>query len=183
VALRADFKFKRISSLALALLCLQFCAFGAAQAASTGDEDGARAGADAILVIKSERRLYLMHEGQPVRSYKIALGLNPVGAKRQEFDFRTPEGRYVIDGRHASSHYFKALHVSYPNAEDLQNAAERHVSAGGDIMIHGLPNRPNRPLSYYETRDWTNGCIALANDDLLELWSIVRTRIPVEIRP
>ena len=139
--------------------------------------------ADSILVVKSERRLYLMRDGQPLRSFKIALGLSPVGPKRQEYDFRTPEGRYMIDARVPSSHYFRALHVSYPNAEDAQQAAARHVAPGGDIMIHGLPNVLHKPIEYYQTRDWTNGCIALSNDDLLEVWSMVRERVPVEIRP
>ena len=138
---------------------------------------------DSILVVKSERRLYLLHAGQPLRSYPVALGLSPVGAKRQEFDFRTPEGHYVIDARQPNSHYFMALHVSYPNSDDREQAAQRHVSTGGDIMIHGLPNVRSRPLSYYQTRDWTNGCIALSNEDLVEVWALVRQRVPVEIRP
>lgn len=139
--------------------------------------------ADSILIFKSERRLYLMHDGVPVRSYAIALGLSPVGAKRQEYDFRTPEGRYFIDARQPNSRYFRALHVSYPNNDDRKQAAERHVSAGRDIMIHGLPNVRQKPLSYYQTQDWTNGCIALSNENLLELWALVHDRIPVEILP
>jgi murein L,D-transpeptidase YafK len=139
--------------------------------------------ADSILIVKSEHRLYLMRGGEPVRSYAIALGLSPVGPKRQEFDFRTPEGHYVIDARRPNSRYFRAMHVSYPNTEDRKQAAERHVSAGRDIMIHGLPNVLQKPLSYYQTQDWTNGCIALSNEDLLEVWALVRDRIAVEIRP
>ncbi len=139
--------------------------------------------ADSILVVKSEHRLYLMRDGQPLRSYAVALGLSPVGPKRQEFDFRTPEGHYVIDARQPNSRYFRALHVSYPNADDRKQAAERHVSAGQDIMIHGLPNVMQKPLSYYQTQDWTNGCIALSNENLLEVWTLVRGKIPVEIRP
>ena len=139
--------------------------------------------ADAILIIKSEHRLYLMHDGLPVRSYTIALGLSPVGPKRQEHDFRTPEGHYVIDARRPNSRYFRALHVSYPNTDDRKQAAERHVSAGRDIMIHGLPNVMQKPSSYYRTQDWTNGCIALSNEDVLELWALVHDRIPVEIVP
>ncbi len=155
-----------------------------AWAASPGAELGGPADrADSLLVVKSEHRLYVMRDGQPLRSYPVALGLSPVGPKRQEYDFRTPEGRYYIDARRPNSHYFRALHVSYPNAEDRRQAAQRHVSPGGDIMIHGLPNVLRKPLSYYQTQDWTNGCIALSNDDLLEVWSMVRERIPVEIRP
>ena len=155
-----------------------------AQAAPAGDAQApAQPLADSILVVKSEHRLYLMHDGLPVRSFPIALGLSPVGPKRQEYDFRTPEGHYVIDERRPNSRYFRALHVSYPNTEDRRQAAERHVSAGRDIMIHGLPNVMQKPLSYYQTQDWTNGCIALSNEDLLELWVLVRGQIPIEIRP
>jgi murein L,D-transpeptidase YafK len=155
-----------------------------ASAASPEAEPGAVADqADSLLIVKSEHRLYVMRDGQPLRSYPIALGLSPVGPKRQEYDFRTPEGRYVIDARRPNSHFFRALHVSYPNAEDRRQAAEHHVSPGGDIMIHGLPNVLHKPLSYYQTQDWTNGCIALSNQDLLEVWSMVRQPIPVEIRP
>ena len=159
----------------------------AAAAANAGSMERAVAPAappaDAILIIKSEHRLYLMHDGLPVRSYSIALGLSPVGAKRQEHDFRTPEGHYVIDARRPNSRYFRALHVSYPNTDDRKQAAERHVSAGRDIMIHGLPNVMQKPLTYYRTQDWTNGCIALSNEDVLELWALVHDRIPVEILP
>jgi murein L,D-transpeptidase YafK len=155
-----------------------------AWAASPGAEQGVPTErADSLLIVKSEHRLYVMRDGQPLRSYPIALGLSPVGPKRQEYDFRTPEGRYVIDARRPNSRYFRALHVSYPNADDRKQAAERHVPPGGDIMIHGLPNVLHRPLAYYQTQDWTNGCIALSNDDLLEVWAMVRERIPVEIRP
>ena len=159
----------------------------AAPAAKAGSMERAVAPAappaDAILIIKSEHRLYLMHDGLPVRSYAIALGLSPVGPKRQEHDFRTPEGRYVIDARRPNSRYFRALHVSYPNTDDRKQAAERHVSAGRDIMIHGLPNVMQKPPSYYRTQDWTDGCIALSNEDVLELWALVHDRIPVEIVP
>jgi len=166
------------------LLALAVLPALSARAGSTGETTGQFAPrVDSILVVKSERRLYLMHDGQPLRSYPIALGLSPVGPKRQEYDFRTPEGRYVIDARQRNSHYFRALHVSYPNADDRRQAAERHVAAGGNIMIHGLPNVPSRPLSYYQTKDWTNGCIALANEDLIEVWDLVQTQVPVEIRP
>lgn len=159
----------------------------AAPNATAGSMESAKAQAsplaDSILIFKAERRLYLMHDGVPVRSYAIALGLSPVGPKRQEYDFRTPEGRYVIDARQPNSRYFRALHVSYPNNDDRKHAAERHVSAGRDIMIHGLPNVRQKPLSYYQTQDWTNGCIALSNENLLELWALVHDRIMVEILP
>lgn len=139
--------------------------------------------ADEILVVKGERRLYLLRGGSPVKSYKIALGLDPIGHKEREGDFRTPEGRYRLDGRNASSDYYLALHVSYPNASDLRHARSRHWSPGGSIMIHGMPNVPKHPLDYYRRSDWTNGCIALSNDDMLEIWLLTRPDMPIEIRP
>ena len=139
--------------------------------------------ADTILIVKHERKLYLLRDNQPLRSYRIALGLSPSGAKEREWDFRTPEGSYVIDFRLEHSHYFKALHISYPSPADLKRSSAQHLSAGGDIFIHGDPNRPTKPLSYYRTRDWTNGCIALSDEDLQDLWNLTAGQTNVEIVP
>ena len=139
--------------------------------------------ADAILIVKHERKLYLLRDNSPLRTYRIALGLSPTGAKEREWDFRTPEGSYVIDFRLEHSHYFKALHISYPSAADLKRSSALHRPAGGDIFIHGEPNQPTKPVSYYKTRDWTNGCIALADEDLQDLWNLTAGKTPVEIVP
>jgi murein L,D-transpeptidase YafK len=139
--------------------------------------------ADTILVVKHERKLYLLHDSFPLRSYRIALGLSPTGAKEHQWDFRTPEGSYIVDFRQEHSHYFKALHISYPSAADLKRSSALHQPAGGDIFIHGEPNRPTKPVSYYKTRDWTNGCIALADEDLQELWELTGGKTRVEIVP
>ena len=139
--------------------------------------------ADTILVVKHERKLYLLHDSFPLRSYRIALGLSPTGAKEHQWDFRTPEGSYIVDFRREHSHYFKALHISYPSAADLKRSSALHQPAGGDIFIHGEPNRPTKPDSYYKTRDWTNGCIALADEDLQELWELTEGKTRVEIVP
>jgi murein L,D-transpeptidase YafK len=139
--------------------------------------------ADAILIVKHERKLYLLHDNSPLRSYRIALGLTPTGAKERRWDFRTPEGSYIIDFRLEHSHYFKALHISYPSPADLKRSSALHFPAGGDIFIHGEPNRPTKPVSYYQTRDWTNGCIALSDEDLQELWDLTAGQTPVEIVP
>ncbi len=139
--------------------------------------------ANAILIVKHERKLYLLRDNNPLRSYRIALGLSPTGAKEHQWDFRTPEGSYIIDFRVEHSHYFKSLHISYPSPADLKRSSALHRSAGGDIFIHGEPNRPDKPISYYKTRDWTNGCIALADEDLQELWELTAGRTPVEIVP
>ncbi len=139
--------------------------------------------ADAILVVKHERTLYLLHDSVPLRSYHIALGLSPIGAKEHRWDFRTPEGSYIIDFRLEHSHYFKSLHISYPSPADLKRSSALHLPAGGDIYIHGEPNKPTKPDSYYKTRDWTNGCIALSDEDLQDLWELTAGQTPVEIVP
>jgi murein L,D-transpeptidase YafK len=139
--------------------------------------------ADAILIVKHERKLYLMRDNYPLRSYRIALGLSPTGAKEHQWDFRTPEGSYIIDFRQEHSHYYKALHVSYPGPPDLKRSSALHMPAGGSIFIHGEPNRPTKPTDYYKTKDWTNGCIALSNEDLQEVWELTAGRTPVEIVP
>jgi len=159
------------------VLLLGFYGQNAARASSPGPR------ADSILIVKHERKLYLLRDNNPVRSYRIALGLSPTGAKEHEWDFRTPEGSYYIDFRQEHSHYFKALHISYPGPADLKRSSALHLPTGGDIFIHGEPNRPNKPDSYYKTRDWTNGCIALSNEDLQDLWNMTADRMPVEIVP
>jgi murein L,D-transpeptidase YafK len=139
--------------------------------------------ADAVLVDKSERRLYLLRNGEPFRSYRIALGLAPNGHKEREGDFRTPEGRYTIYRRNPESEFFLSLGISYPDEDDVRRARQQGVRPGGAIMIHGLPNVPKKPASYYQSADWTDGCIALSNDDMLEVWLLTRPNIPIEIRP
>ena len=139
--------------------------------------------ADTVLVVKSERRLYLLRGGQPFRSYRVALGLIPTGHKEHEGDWRTPEGHYLLDLRKPDSEYFLAIRVSYPNLDDEARARHRRLKPGGSIMIHGLPNVPKHPLDYYRSADWTDGCIALANEDMLEVWLLTRPNTPIEIRP
>src|ERR1700723_2878588 len=139
--------------------------------------------ADTILIVKHERKLYLLRDNSPLRSYRIALGLSPAGAKEHEWDFRTPEGSYIVDFRQEHSHYFKALHISYPSAADLKRSAAQHQRVGGNIFIHGEPNQPTKPVSYYKTRDWTNGCIALSDEDLLDVWNLTAGPTRVEIVP
>src|SRR5690606_21434670 len=118
-----------------------------------------------------------------LRSFPVALGLAPTGHKEREGDFRTPEGDYVLSGRNPNSDFFLAIQVSYPGPEDLRRAAARGVSPGGQIMIHGLPNRMSRPLDYYRSRDWTNGCIAVSNSDMVDIWLMTPDSIPIQILP
>ena len=139
--------------------------------------------ADTILIVKHERKLYLLRDNNLLASYRIALGLSPTGAKEHQWDFRTPEGSYVIDFRREHSHYFKALHISYPSREDLKRSTAQHLHPGGDIFIHGEPNQPSKPAAYYRTRDWTNGCIALSDEDLQEVWDLTEGQTSVVIVP
>jgi murein L,D-transpeptidase YafK len=137
------------------------------------------------VVKKSERKLVLIKDGAPLRQYRVALGDNPFGPKMQEGDERTPEGEYILDWRNPNSSYYKAIHVSYPNERDVQFARAMGVSPGGMIMIHGLPSYVRSPaiLREYNGRDWTNGCIAVTNQEMDEIWSLVRDGTPIQILP
>jgi len=133
--------------------------------------------------MKSDRRLQLLFEGRVVRAYRIALGARPEGHKEREGDERTPEGRYTIDARNPASDFFLSLHVSYPNAEDRARARARGVSPGGDIMIHGLPNHWGWIGPLHRLFDWTDGCMAVTNGEMQEIWDSVPVGTPIEIRP
>jgi murein L,D-transpeptidase YafK len=139
--------------------------------------------ADRVVVHKAERKLYLYHGKQLIGAYRVALGLNPVGQKEREHDFRTPEGRYSLARRNTRSEYFLAIQVSYPNKEDERRARKNHWAPGGAIMIHGLPNAPRHPPAYYDSNDWTDGCIALSNSDMVEVWMRTQENVPIEILP
>ncbi|HEX6994013.1 MAG TPA: L,D-transpeptidase family protein [Gammaproteobacteria bacterium] len=139
--------------------------------------------ADEVLVVKSERKLYLLKDGEVLREFDISLGLMPVGPKQREGDYRTPEGRYVLESRNPSSDYFLSIKVSYPNAEDRARAKALGVDPGGQIMIHGLPNNPRRDEKSYLGWDWTDGCIAVSNSDMIDIWLMTQDSTPIEIRP
>jgi murein L,D-transpeptidase YafK len=138
---------------------------------------------DRVVVRKSERRLYLMHGGNLVRSYHVSLGLNPVGQKERSGDFRTPEGSYRLDQRNERSDYFLSIRVSYPNESDLRRARAHRWDTGGSIMIHGEPNFLKHDPEYYLHHDWTDGCIAVSNADMLEIWMLVPDGVPIDILP
>jgi murein L,D-transpeptidase YafK len=142
---------------------------------------GARA--DRLLVLKSERRLILLKDGAELRSYRIALGGNPIGHKIRRGDSRTPEGVYTIDYRNPRSAYHRSLHISYPNAADRAAAKAARVSPGGDIMIHGIRNGMGWLGDQHRRVDWTDGCIAVTNPEIEEIWRAVADGTPIEIRP
>jgi lipoprotein-anchoring transpeptidase ErfK/SrfK len=139
--------------------------------------------ADSIVVEKGARRLTLFREGIPVVSYAVALGGSPVGHKERAGDRRTPEGLYRIDGRNANSRFHLGLHVSYPNAADRARAAQLGVPTGGDIMIHGLPNGQGAVGAAHRQYDWTNGCVAVTDEEIEEIWSSVPVGTPIRILP
>lgn len=139
--------------------------------------------ADSVLVVKSERKLYLLKGDEVLREMAISLGLAPRGHKQREGDSRTPEGRYVLETRNSSSDYFLSIKVSYPNAEDRARARAAGVDPGGQIMIHGLPNQPRHDEQSYLGWDWTDGCIAVSNSDMIDIWLMTRESTPIEIRP
>lgn len=140
---------------------------------------------DFILVEKGARALHLMRDGTPVRSYRVALGRNPEGPKRRQGDGRTPEGLYRIDWRNPDSRFHLSLHISYPGPEDVAEARRLGVPPGGDIMIHGLPNgvSPELAARDHPRLDWTEGCIALTNAEIEELWALVPNGTPIRIDP
>lgn len=138
---------------------------------------------DRVLVLKDERRLMLIDDGQVVRDYAVALGFEPVGHKQREGDGRTPEGRYVIDWRNPHSQFHRSLHISYPDAGDRAAAAARGEDPGGAIMIHGLPADAGWIGAAHALKDWTAGCIAVTNDEIEEIWRLVPDGTPIEIRP
>jgi murein L,D-transpeptidase YafK len=139
--------------------------------------------ADQVLVLKSEHTLKLMAHGTVIRTYKVALGGEPVGAKQQQGDHKTPEGQYILDRRNPQSRFYRSLHISYPNERDKLEAAKRGVDPGGDIMIHGLPNGFGWLGALHRAHDWTDGCIAVTNAEMDEIWKLVPDGTPIEIRP
>jgi murein L,D-transpeptidase YafK len=138
---------------------------------------------DSILVFKSQREMHVYGKGKKTKTYIISLGSQAVGKKRQEGDYKTPEGRYTINDKNANSIYHKNLGVSYPNENDRNYARRNHLEAGGDIKIHGLPNKPKFSPEAYLRNDWTWGCIAVSNEEIDELYRYVSTGTPIVIFP
>ena len=139
--------------------------------------------ADAILVIKSERRLYLMKDNELLEKFKVTFGGNPKGHKEAEGDEKTPEGHYRLGYKNLKSRFYKSIHISYPNRKDRANAKRLGVKPGGDIMIHGQKNGWEWATPLAQLFSWTNGCIALSNKDMDKIWMRVDPGIPIEIRP
>ncbi|MEZ5560349.1 MAG: L,D-transpeptidase family protein [Pseudomonadales bacterium] len=163
------------------LIFFTFCAFALASLTPRARADGPVI--DRVIIDKTKRTLMLLNGSETVRSYRVALGGEPSGPKRREGDQRTPEGTYTIDARNPESDFFLSLRISYPNEQDQARARAAGYKPGGQIMIHGLPNGLGWMGSRYMGRDWTDGCIAVTNSEMLEIWRLVDVGTPVEIRP
>jgi murein L,D-transpeptidase YafK len=136
-----------------------------------------------VIVHKAQRTLSLMDGSTLLKSYRISLGREPVGPKRVEGDGKTPEGSYSIDYRKADSAFHRALHISYPSAADTAAAASNGKTPGGLIMIHGLRNGSGWIGRLHLFSDWTDGCVAVTDREIEELWAAVPDGTPVELRP
>ncbi len=139
--------------------------------------------ADLVVVNKSDKRLYLYKNRQILASFSVVFGASPHGHKQQEGDERTPEGRYILDFKKSASGYYKSIHISYPNAQDIASAKRRGVAPGGFVMIHGQRNGFGWASVLTQRFNWTNGCIALSNEDMESVWKTVEVGTPIEIRP
>lgn len=135
-----------------------------------------------IVILKSRRRLMLARAGAVLHTFPICLGTHPKGPKRAAGDGRTPEGNYRIDAFNDQSRYYRALHISYPNAEDERLAAAVGLAPGGNIEIHGMPPDFDDYDPAFFTRDWTEGCIAVSNRAIDTIWKTVALDTPVDIR-
>jgi murein L,D-transpeptidase YafK len=146
-------------------------------------QGSAKQEADKILIVKSARTMTLLRGGKTLKTYKVALGTVPIGPKRIEGDHKTPEGNYVIDAKNAHSRFHLALHISYPGAADMETARKLGSRPGGAIMIHGLASSFAYLGPLHRQTDWTDGCIAVTNAEIEEIWKLVPVGTRVEIRP
>lgn len=164
----------RTSALTVAFGCLLVLSFA---------KQPTQVKADRVVVSKEQRTLQVMAGGKLLKSYKVALGGDPVGPKTRRGDHKTPEGVYLLDHRNSHSQFYKSIHISYPNALDRARAAKLHAAPGGDIFLHGLPNGYGAIGSAHRLKDWTDGCIAVTDEEMDEIWQLVPDGTPIEIKP
>ena len=140
--------------------------------------------ADYVVVKKAERKLYLYRGSEILKTYRVSLGKQPDGHKERSGDSRTPEGIYTLDWRNPNSKFFRSIHISYPNPTDRYDARERGDAPGGAIMIHGQPTSwKEKAVLLFHDDDWTEGCIAVQNHEMLEIWEAVEDGTTIEIIP
>ncbi|WP_417763592.1 L,D-transpeptidase family protein [Shewanella sp.] len=138
---------------------------------------------DLVVIKKSKSTMQLLQHGKVLKQYRIAMGDQPAGHKLKEGDQRTPEGRYVLDYKKPNSSYYRAIHISYPNDEDIFRARALGINPGGQIMIHGENPHSLLPAEEAQQYNWTNGCIAVTNKQMDEIWQLVKAGTPIEIWP
>ena len=138
---------------------------------------------DLVRVNKTDKKMYLLDENKIVKEYKVVFGANPKGHKEKEGDEKTPEGKYILDYKKEDSAFYKAIHISYPNENDIAKAKEKGVEPGGLIMIHGQKNGFGWLSWLSQNFNWTNGCIAVTNKEMDEIWNLVKVGTPIEILP
>ncbi len=138
---------------------------------------------DKIFIEKSKRTLSLMSGNEVLKTYKVALGSQPIGPKDRQGDHKTPEGLYFVDRKVPNSTFYKALHLSYPSPADRAHAKRLGLSPGGDVEIHGLGAKFGFIGAAHRLHDWTDGCIALTNEEIDEIYPQIAVGTPVEIKP
>jgi murein L,D-transpeptidase YafK len=169
-------------AIAAVLAAGMFGVHGARAEALSGDLPG-NLRADKVVVLKGARQLLLLSGDRVIKSFRIALGRNPDGPKIRAGDGRTPEGHYVLDRRNPASRFHRSIHISYPAPVDIERSRALHASPGGDIMIHGVPPGAEPLGSDQADQDWTEGCIALSNPEIDEIWGQVSDGTPIDILP
>jgi murein L,D-transpeptidase YafK len=169
----------KISRVSLALLLF----LPVLQSAALAQIAAPREKVDLILIVKSAHTMTLMNHGQALKTYHVALSTVPVGAKERVGDHKVPEGKYIIDAKKPVSRFHLALHISYPNAADRVRAKKLGVDPGGEIEIHGLEKKYAWMGALHREKDWTDGCIAVTDAEIEEIYPQVAVGTAVEIRP
>lgn len=160
------------------LLAFLSCGLGSAQSVALRQMH-----ADRVVVLKKERTLQLLRQGKVLKTFKVALGGDPIGPKTRQGDHKTPEGVYILDFRNAHSQFYKSIHISYPNQRDRDEAHKNGVPPGGDVFVHALPNGYGAIGAAHRLKDWTDGCVAVTDEEMDEIWRSVSNGIPIEIKP
>jgi murein L,D-transpeptidase YafK len=160
---------------------LTVCLLFASMARQSGAQTSLHA--DEVVVLKKDRTLELLSQGKVIKTYRVALGGDPVGPKARQGDHKTPEGAYVLDFRNAHSRFYKSIHISYPSEHDRALARSKGVMPGGDVFVHGLPNGYGAIGAAHRLKDWTDGCIAATDEEIDEIWKAVPDGTRIEIKP
>lgn len=138
---------------------------------------------DLVVVHKAARRLELYRGGSLLKSYAVSLGRHPIGPKQQQGDGRTPEGEYRLDYRKRDSSFYRAIHISYPGLADVAASRSRGADPGGLVMIHGMKNGLGWLGRLHLAIDWTDGCVAVTDREMDEIWRAVPDGTKIVLEP